>query len=44
MFLDLCRLAQTTGHTTDELLQLYVLEGFLDRLQTVITFVDTLPT
>ena len=32
MFLDLRRLAQTTGRTTDELLQLYALEGFLDRL------------
>jgi predicted nucleotidyltransferase component of viral defense system len=31
-FLDLRRLAQSTGRTTDELLQLYVLEGFLDRL------------
>ena len=32
MFLDLRRLAQSTGRTTDELLQLYVVEGFLDRL------------
>ena len=31
-FLDLRRLAQTTGRATDELLQLYALEGFLDRL------------
>ena len=32
VYLDLRRLAQTTGRATDELLQLYALEGFLDRL------------
>ena len=32
VFLDLRRLAQSTGRPTDELLQLYALEGFLDRL------------
>lgn len=31
-FLDLRHLAQTTGRATDELLQIYALEGFLDRL------------
>lgn len=32
IYLDLRRLAQTTGRATDELLQLYALEGFFDRL------------
>lgn len=32
VYLDLRRLARTTGRATDELLQLYALEGFLDRL------------
>ena len=32
VYLDLRRLAQTRGRATDELLQLYALEGFLDRL------------
>ena len=32
VYLDLRRLATTTGRATDELLQLYALEGFLDRL------------
>ena len=32
VYLDLRRLAQTTGRATDELLQFYALEGFLDRL------------
>ena len=31
-YLDLRKLAQDTGRPTDELLQLYALEGFLDRL------------
>lgn len=31
-YLDLRRLARRTGRPTDELLQLYALEGFLDRL------------
>lgn len=32
VYLDVRRLARTTGRATDELLQLYALEGFLDRL------------
>jgi Nucleotidyl transferase AbiEii toxin, Type IV TA system len=32
VYLDLRRLARDTGRATDELLQLYALEGFLDRL------------
>lgn len=32
VYLDLRRLARTTGRATDELLPLYALEGFLDRL------------
>ncbi len=32
VYLDLRRLAQTAGRASDELLQLYALEGFLDRL------------
>ena len=31
-FLDLQRKAKQTGRPTDELIQLYALEGFLDRL------------
>ena len=32
VYLDLRRLALTTGRATDEPLQLYELEGYLDRL------------
>lgn len=31
-YLDLQKLARTTGRRTDELFQLYALEGFLERL------------
>ena len=31
-YLDLQRKAKQTGRPTDELIQLYALEGFLDRL------------
>lgn len=34
VYLDLRRMAKADGRATDELLTLYALEGFLDRLST----------